>query len=130
ELRQRFPQLVFRDVVVLDQDLFDGRVVDARAADGRLDVFLGDDAFVDQDAELRRLRLPRGAMLVVEGNSKDAGDLFGGILVERRENRSVAFVDELQDAEEVLFENDGNRQDRLRSKSALLVPALIEAQIR
>ena len=42
----------------------------------------------------------------------------------------MPLVDELQHAQEIFFEGDGNGQDGLRSEAALLVPSLIEAEIR
>ena len=130
ERGQRFPELFLRDVVVLDQHLLDRGVVDARAGDGGLDVFLRDDAFVDERAEARGLGLPRRAMLVVERDAEDARDLLGGIFVLRGEGDAVPFVDELHDAEEVLLEQDRNGEDGLGAEAGLLVPALIEAEVR
>ena len=129
ERGQRFPQLVFGDVVVLDEDLLDGGVVDARARHGRLDVFLRDDSFVDERAEARWFGLPRGAMLVVKRDPQNPSDLLGGIFVLRREGDAVPFVDELHHAEEVLLEEDRHGQDRFGAEAGLLVPALIEAKV-
>jgi len=42
----------------------------------------------------------------------------------------VPLVDELQHAQQVLLEHDGNGQDRLGAEPRLLVPALVEAQVR
>src|SRR5258708_11517609 len=42
----------------------------------------------------------------------------------------MPLVDELENAEEIFFEGDWNREDRFRAVTALLVPALIEAKVR
>ena len=68
-------------------------------------------------------------MLVVEGDAEDAADLLGAVLVLRREGDAMALVDELQDAEEVFLEEDGDGQDGAGAEAGLLVPALIEAEV-
>jgi len=97
---------------------------------GGLQILLGHDALVDESAVFGRLRLPRGAVLVVKRDSQDAADLLRSILVLRREHRPMAFVDQLQHAEEVLLEEDRDGEDGLRAEARLFVPALIEAKIR
>ena len=127
---QRFSDLVFRNAELLDEHFLDRSVVHARVRDRLLDVFLRDDSFVDERAELRRLRCARRTMLVIKRDPENARDLFGAVFVQRRERRAVTFVDQLHDAEEVLFEHDGDAENGLRAETGLLVPALIEAKIR
>ena len=130
KLRERLAHLVLRHVVVFDEDLLYRDVVHARAADGLLDVFFGNDSFVDERTELRRLRLASRAMLVVKRDPQDPRNLLGSILILSGEDRSVTLVNQLQNTEEVFLEGDRDRKYGSRPEAALFVPTLIESQIR
>src|SRR6202022_127040 len=110
KLRQRLPQLIFRNIEIVDEDFFDGGVIDPGVGDRRFDVLLGDDALIDQGPEPRWLRLTGGAVLVVERDPQNACDLLSPVLVEGREDRSMPLVDELQNPQKVLLESDGHGQ--------------------
>ena len=126
---ERFPQLILGHVVVFDEHFFDRGVVHPCVADRGLDVLLGNDSLVHQLAEFRWFALPRCAVLVVERDPQNPGDLLGRVFVLRREQRSVPAVDELQNAEEIFLEDDGDGQNRFRAETGLLVPALVEAEV-
>ena len=101
------------------------------ARDRLLDVLLGDEALVDERAELRGLVGARGAVLVVEG---DAEDLARAPRPPRRpwamNGAAAALVDELQHAQQVLVEHDRRREDLRGLEAGGLVPARVEPQAR
>jgi hypothetical protein len=130
ELREGAADLLLGDLVVLDQDLGDVELVDARIADRVLQVLLGDEPLVHEQAVLRRLVAAGGAMLVVESDAQDLGELLGRLLVLGREGPAAALVDELQDAQQVLLEQDRRGQDLAGAEVARLVPARVELEVR
>src|SRR5437762_1159755 len=69
-------------------------------------------------------------MLVVKSDAQDPADLLGGVFVLRGEDCPVTLVDQLQDAEKVFLERDGYGEDGLRAEAALLVPTLVETEVR
>ena len=101
-----------------------------RVADRVLQVLLGDEPLVHEQPVLRRLVAARGAVLVVERDAEDLGELLGRLLVFGRERPAIALVDELQDAQQVLLEQDGCGQDLAGAEVTRLVPAGVELQVR
>ena len=130
ELAERLQDLLLRDAHLLDQDLRDVQLVDAGGGDRLLDVLLRDEALVDQRAELGRLVGARGAVLVVEGDAQDLRELLRRLHVPGGEGAAAPLVDQLEDAQQVLVEEDRRREDLGRAEAGVLVPARVEAQAR
>jgi hypothetical protein len=129
ELREGLADLLLGDLQVLHEDRGHVDLVHAGVADGVLYVLLRDQALVHEVAVLRRLVAARRAVLVVEGDAEDLGQLLAGLLVLGGEGAAAALVDELEDAQQVLLEEDGGGQDLLRAEARGLVPARIELEV-
>ena len=110
ELRQGAADLLLRDLEVLLDDLGHVELVHPRVGDRLLHVLLGEQALVHQGPELAGLVGAGGAVLVVEGDAQDLGQLLRRLLVLGGEGPAAPLVDELHDPQEVLVEDDGAAQ--------------------
>jgi hypothetical protein len=130
ELGHGGEDLLRGDAELLLEHLRDVDLVDPGRGDDLLHVLLGDEPLVHEAAELRGLVGPGRAVLVVERDPEDLRELLRRLLVGAREAAPAPLVDELEDAQEVLVEEDGGREHLGGAEARGLVPARVEAEAR
>ena len=123
ELAQRPQDLLLRDARLLDQDLRDVQLVDARGLDPPSG---GPSRRGGPCPRARRTSTAcsaRRTVLVVEGDAEDLRELLRRLLVARGESGAAPLVDELENAQQVLVEHDAASRGPASVGSRSLVPA-------